>query len=177
MCEATAHRHAVAARGLRLHAAGPRTGGDGPAAPWPLRQPQRLLLVSPRSNLLQSARAASSAVTPMKIAARIACAMVPPLAGVVRVDSRWVPTARTRHAMPAIMCSSCADWFESRSVHAVSVHMSGDARGWARRLRVPRPDRKGGANLSGARPCPRSSGHALAARASERLRTAVAAHV
>ena len=103
--------------------------------------------------------------------------MVPTLAGVVRVDSRWDPTARTRHATPAIMRSSCADWRKSRAVHAVSVDMSGDARGWARRLRVPRPDRKGGANLSGARPCPRSSGHVLAARAAERLRTAVTAHV
>ena len=52
-CEATAHRHAVAARGLRLHAAGPRTGGDGAAAP-------RLLLASPRSNSLPSATAAWS---------------------------------------------------------------------------------------------------------------------
>jgi len=103
--------------------------------------------------------------------------MVPTLAGVVRVDSRWDPTARTRHAMPAIMRSSCADWRESRAVRVVSVDMSGDARGWARRLRVPRPDRKGGANLSGARPCPRSSGHTLAAQDSERLRTVVAAHM
>ena len=176
-CEATAYRRAVAARGLRLHAAGPRTGGDGDAAPRPLRQLRRRLLASPRSDSLPSAAAASSTVTPMKIAARSACAMVPTLAGVVRVDSRWDPTARTRHAMPAIMRSSCVDWRESRAVRVVSVDMSGDARGWARRLRVPRPDRKGGANLSGARPCPRSSGHALAARASERLRTAVTAHV
>ena len=51
-CEAIAHRHAVAARGLRLHAVAPRTGGDGAAAPRPLRQPQRLLLASPRSNSL-----------------------------------------------------------------------------------------------------------------------------
>ena len=151
-CEATAHRHAVAARGLRLHAVGPRTGGDGAAAPRPLRQLRRLLLASPRSNSLPSATAASSMVTPIKIAARIACAMVPTLAGVVRVDSRWVPTARTRHAMPAIMRSSCADWRESRAVHTVSLHMSGDARGWARRLRAPRPGRKGGASLSGPRP-------------------------
>ena len=63
--EATANRHAVAARGLRLHAAAPRTGGDGAAAPRPLRQLRRLLLLSPRSNLLQSAAAASSMVTPM----------------------------------------------------------------------------------------------------------------
>ena len=42
----------------------------------------------------------------MNIAARDAHAMVPTLAGVVHVDSRWVPTARTRHAMPAIMRSS-----------------------------------------------------------------------
>ena len=155
VCEATAHRHAVAARGLRLHAAGPRTGGDGAAAPRPLRQLRRLLLASPRSNSLPSATATWSVETPMNIAARNAHAMVPTLAGVVHVDSRWVPTARTRHAMPAIMRSSCADWRESRAVHAVSVHMSGDARGWARRLRVPRSNRKGGANLSGARPCPR----------------------
>ena len=177
VCEATAHRHAVAARGLRLHAVGPRTGGDGDAAPRPLRQLRRLLLASPRSISLPSATAALSMVTPIDIAARNACAMVPPLAGVVQVDIRWVPTARTRHAMPAIMRSSCADWRESRAVRVVSVHMSGDARGWARRLRVLRPDRKGGANLSGARPCPRSSGHTLAARASEHLCTAVAAHV
>ena len=59
-CEATAHRHAVAARGLRLHAAGPRTGGDGDAAPRPLRQLRRLLLASPRSISLLSAIAASS---------------------------------------------------------------------------------------------------------------------
>ena len=64
-CEATAHRHAVAAGGLRLRAAGPRTGGDGAAAPRPLRQPQRLLLASTRSISLWSARAASSMVTPM----------------------------------------------------------------------------------------------------------------
>ena len=116
VCEATAHRHAVAARGLRLHAAGPRTGGDGAAAPRPLRQLRRLLAASPRSISLWSATAVSSVVTPIKIAARIACAMVPPLAGVVQVDSRWDPTARTRHAMPAIMCSSCTDWRESRAV-------------------------------------------------------------
>ena len=128
-CEATAHRHAVAARGLRLHAAGPRTGGDGAAAPRPLRQLRRLLLASPRSNSQPSATAALSMVTPMTIAARIARMVMPSLAGVVRVDSRWVPTARTRHAMPAIMRSSCADWHESRAVHVVSVHMSGDARG------------------------------------------------
>ena len=58
-----------------------------------------------------------------------------------------------------------------------AVHMSGDARGWARRLRVLRPDCGTGANLSGSRPCPRSSGHTLAARAFERLRTAATAHV
>ena len=110
VCEATAHRHTVAAGGLRLHAAGHRTGGDGTAAPRPLRQPQWLLLASPRSNSLWSATAASSVVTPIKIAARIARMVVPPLAGVVQVDSRWDPTARTRHATPAIMCSSCADW-------------------------------------------------------------------
>ena len=49
-CETTAHRHAVAARGLRQHAAGPRTGGDGAAAPRPLRQLRLLLLPSQRSN-------------------------------------------------------------------------------------------------------------------------------
>ena len=150
--EAPAHRRAVAARGLRLHAAGPRTGGDGAAAPRPLRQLRRLLLASPRSISLLSAAAAWSTVTPTNIAARIARMVVPPLAGVVQVDSRWDPTARTRHATPAIMRSSCADWRKSRAVHAVSVDMSGDARGWARRLRVPRPDRNGGASLSGARP-------------------------
>ena len=102
-CEATAHRHAVAARGLRLHAVGPRTGGDGAAAPRPLRQLRRLLLASPRSNSLPSATAASSMVTPIKIAARIACAMVPTLAEVVVVDSRWAPHARTCRATPAMM--------------------------------------------------------------------------
>ena len=96
-CEATAHRHAVAARCLRLHATGPRTGCDGAAAPRPLRQPQRLLLASPRSISLWSATAASSVVTPIKIAARIARMVVPPLVGVGQVDSRWDPTARTRH--------------------------------------------------------------------------------
>jgi len=55
VCETTAHRLAVTARGLRLHAAGPRTGGDGAAAPRPLRQLRRLLLASPRSNSLPSA--------------------------------------------------------------------------------------------------------------------------
>ena len=161
----------------RLHALGPWAGGDGrvedrtlPHLLWPR-------LASLRVHMHTLAAAATSVVTPMKIAARIARMVVPPLAGVVRVDSRWDPTARTRHAMPAIMRSSCADWRESRAVHVVSVHMSGDARGWARRLRVPRPDRGTGANLSGARPCPRSSGHALAVGASERLCTAVAAHV
>ena len=61
-CEAIAHRHAVAARGLRLHAVGPRTGGDGDAAPRPLRQLRRLLLASPRSISLLSAAAAWSTV-------------------------------------------------------------------------------------------------------------------
>ena len=65
VCEATAHRHTVAAGGLRLHAAGHRTGGDGTAAPRPLRQLRRLLAASPRSISLWSARAASSMVTPM----------------------------------------------------------------------------------------------------------------
>ena len=128
---AKSRRQNATACGFRLHAAGPWTGGDGAAAPRPLRQPQRLLLASPRSISLPSATAALSMVTPIDIAARNACAMVPPLAGVVQVDIRWVPTARTRHAMPAIMRSSCADWCESRAVHPVSVHISGDARGWA----------------------------------------------
>ena len=146
----TALRQIADGAGARLHALGPGTGGDGTAAQRPLRQRLRLLLTSPRSNSLPSAAASQSPFTAKMIAAGGAHAMVPTLASVVRVDSRWVPTARTRHATPAIMRTSWVDWRESRAVHVVSVHMSGDARGWARRLRVPRPDRKGGANLSEA---------------------------
>ena len=36
-CEATARRQNAAARGFRLHAAGPWTGGDGAAAPRAIR--------------------------------------------------------------------------------------------------------------------------------------------
>ena len=40
---ATAHRREAAAHGLRLHALGPRTGGDGAAAGQPLQLPSRPL--------------------------------------------------------------------------------------------------------------------------------------
>ena len=177
VCETTARHPVVPACGRWLHTAGPWVGGDGRVEDRTLPPLLRPWLASLRVHMHTLAAAATSVVTPMKIAARIARMVVPPLAGVVRVDSRWDPTARTRHATPAIMRTSCVDWRESRAVHVVSVHMSGDARGWARRLRVLRPDCGTGANLSGSRPCPRSSGHTLAARAFERLRTAATAHV
>ena len=37
-----------------------------------------------------------------------ACAMVPTLAAMAGVDSRWVSRARSWHATPNIMCTSCA---------------------------------------------------------------------
>ena len=40
-CEATARAQMAAAAGARLHALGPGTGGDGPAASRPLRPPHK----------------------------------------------------------------------------------------------------------------------------------------
>ena len=110
----TARRQIDAADDARLHVLGPWTGGDGSAARRPLRQPQGPPLPSPRSNLTCSATAAASPSTAMKMVARGACAMKPTLAGVLRVDRRWAPTARTRRAMPAMMCTHCVDCHESR---------------------------------------------------------------
>ena len=51
---------------------------------------------------------------------RSACAMVPTLAGVVGVDSRWTPSARPRRAMPDCMCTHCVDCPGVETVRTVS---------------------------------------------------------
>jgi hypothetical protein len=55
----TAHRRAVAARGLRLHAAGPWAGGDGSAARQRLRLLLRPLRLSSRPPSMPSRAAAT----------------------------------------------------------------------------------------------------------------------
>ena len=94
-CEATAHSHEAAAQGLRLHAAGPWTGGDGTAARQRLRLRLRPLQPSPRTPSMPNRAVAASPSSRKVSAACSACAKVPPLAAVVRADSRWVPCART----------------------------------------------------------------------------------
>ena len=160
----TAHRRTVAARGLQLHALGSWTRADGAAARQRLRQ--RLRPLRPRNDhhrRIGRARAASPSTGEVN-AARSARMEVPPLAGVVLVDGRWVSRPRTRRAPPLSTRSQCADCHERRAVHAMSVDMSGDAQGWARRVRVPRPDCGIEASLFRPLSCPTSSGRASAAR-------------
>lgn len=95
----------AAAAGDRLHALGPWTGGDGSAARRLLRLLPRPLLPLPRSASQHCLCASMGKSTPMKIAERSVCEMVPTLAAVVGVDSRWAPCARTGHAKPNRMCT------------------------------------------------------------------------
>ena len=117
---------------LRVHARGPWAGGDGPAARRPLRLPPRPLLRSPCCLSLRTTAAAVCMPTLMKMMIRSSRMKVPTLTGVLRVDSRWAPRARTRRATPASMCTGCADACDNRAIHVVSVDMSRDARRWAR---------------------------------------------
>ena len=105
---------------LRVHARGPWAGGDGPAARRPLRLPPRPLLRSPCCLSLRTTAAAVCMPTLMKMMIRSSRMKVPTLTGVLRVDSRWAPRARTRRATPASMCTGCADACENRAIHVVS---------------------------------------------------------
>ena len=103
-CASTAIRQIAAGAGARLHALGPGTGGDGTAA---------------------AAAAAAAALAVLQLAAKrrswaepihgeddkagCARAMVPTLAGVLRVDSRWDPSARACLASAKMVCTHCAD--------------------------------------------------------------------
>ena len=60
-------------------------------------------------------------MAPKEITPRSEKMMVPPLADVVWVDSRWAPSAQTRHVSTTITCTWCADCHETRAVRKVSV--------------------------------------------------------
>ena len=94
----TVGRHMAAAAGARLPTLGPGTGGDGAATRRLLRLLLRLPRRSPRLSNKPWLRPTTVMLTSMEITLRSARIKVPTLAGVVRVDSRWAPRARTCRA-------------------------------------------------------------------------------
>ena len=135
----TASRRCMAAtRGVRLHAHGPWTGGDGPAADRPLSQLPQPLLLSPHSTAICNTIAAMSMWTPMKSALRSERMKAPPLADVVRVDGRRAPSARTQKRSASVICTSCADCLGSRGSPRCECGCMRDVRGSARRVCVRR---------------------------------------
>ena len=105
--ETTAPHQIAAADRARLHALGPWTGGDGPAANRPLTGHPRLLLASSMPIDVLSEMAAVSMLTRKNSVAQNANAAPPTLAEVLRVDDRRVPCSRKCRATPCSMCTSC----------------------------------------------------------------------
>ena len=97
----TALHQITAANRDRLHALGPWTGGNESAARRRLRLLQRPPQASTRHSDVLSEVAAMSMSTRECRFTPSARMVMPTLAGVLRVDSRWPPTTRTRRAMPA----------------------------------------------------------------------------
>ena len=116
--KATAGRQIAAADRARPHALGPWTVGNGSAAGGPLSRLPQLLLASPRPIDVLIAMAAMSMSTRECRVARSAIPVVPTLAGVVRVDRGWVPTAQTARSTSAIICTRCT---RTTTVHARRV--------------------------------------------------------
>ena len=110
----TTRRQTAAAGGARLPALGPWVTGDGAVEDRPHPRLLRPPPASPRSTSTCTASAACSKSAPVKNAARSAKGNSSTLAGVVGVDSRWVPRARTRRATPAMMCTVHARCRETR---------------------------------------------------------------
>ena len=125
MDEATTHRHMAAACGLRLHAAGPRTGGDGAAARRLLRLLLRLPRRSPRLSNKPWPRPTTVMSTSMMITSHSARRNVLTLAGVLQVDSRRAPRAWSCRATSDMQRTSCARTTGVDAPRAVSVDMSG----------------------------------------------------
>ena len=111
-CTSTVRCQIAATDRARLHALAPRTGGDGAAVLRPLQQPQPPPLPTEEAAMTACSSSAMATiwrrVTRKARRPRSACATVPMLAAVLRVDSRWAPSSRTRRATPISMCTHYA---------------------------------------------------------------------
>ena len=97
MCTSTVRYQIAATDRARLHALAPRTGGDGAAVLRPLQQPQPPPLPTEEAAMTACSSSAIATiwrrVTRKARRPRSACATVPMLAAVLRVDSRWAPSS------------------------------------------------------------------------------------
>ena len=111
-CTSTVRCQIAATDRARLHALAPRTGGDGAAVLRPLQQPQPPPLPTEEAAMTACSSSAMATiwrrVTRKAQRPRSACATVPMLAAVLRVDSRWAPSSRTRRTTPISMCTHYA---------------------------------------------------------------------